>query len=220
MVERLQAYLAARLLKDLMPDLAERKIAGAERDMLAEPRILRRLTMTLTSLHLSSLEPLLAFAADLDLADPKTAEGALNAKYPFDGEFVRGIAAAMRAGVANGTLCDQGGGRLRYSRVFKATGETSSLSADAVLMSAPGPLHKHPNGEIDLCFAEDGSPKFDGRSPGWVGLRSWLATRADRHWRHHAHPLSAARRRDRVPPTLTACAGEREEPRLGSRGSL
>ena len=35
-------------------------------------------------------------------------------------------------------------------------------------MTAPGPMHVHPQGEIDLCFAEDGEPTFDGQPPGWV----------------------------------------------------
>ena len=35
-------------------------------------------------------------------------------------------------------------------------------------MSAPGPGHTHPNGEIDLCFAVDGAPTFDGHPPGWT----------------------------------------------------
>ena len=38
-------------------------------------------------------------------------------------------------------------------------------------MSSPGPMHAHPNGEIDLCFALDGEPTFDGHPPGWVVFR-------------------------------------------------
>jgi hypothetical protein len=35
-------------------------------------------------------------------------------------------------------------------------------------MAKPGPGHTHPNGEIDLCFAVSGAPRFDGNAPGWT----------------------------------------------------
>ena len=42
-------------------------------------------------------------------------------------------------------------------------------------MNGPGLAHTHPNGEIDLCFAMDGDPRFDGHPEGWVvyGPGSW-----------------------------------------------
>ena len=54
------------------------------------------------------------------------------------------------------------------SRVFKASEDTHGLGVDAVHMSSPGPGHLHPSGEVDLCFALDGSPTFDGNPPGWT----------------------------------------------------
>jgi hypothetical protein len=35
-------------------------------------------------------------------------------------------------------------------------------------MSGVGPGHTHGNGEIDLCLAVGGTPRFDGHGPGWV----------------------------------------------------
>lgn len=114
------------------------------------------------------LAPLLDFAAGLDLSNSAAARTALNQKFPLDGAFLRELRAAMEAGVAAGSLCQQGAAPVRWSRMFKATLESRGFSADAVLMSAPGPRHRHPNGEVDLCFALDGTPAFDGNPPGWT----------------------------------------------------
>lgn len=114
------------------------------------------------------LKPLLDFCRTLDLADPAIACAALEAEFPFEGEYVQGIAAAMRAGVAAGTMCHKGEDPVRFSRVLKPSEDSHGFSADAVLMSAPGPRHRHPQGEIDLCFVEDGAPTFDGNPPGWT----------------------------------------------------
>lgn len=116
----------------------------------------------------ASLRPLLEFASKLDLRDPKAAREELERHFPVRGEYVAELGDAMREGVAQGRLCHLGQPPVQYSRLFKATSESQNLSADAVLMSAPGPRHTHPNGEIDLCFAESGEPRFDGHPQGWV----------------------------------------------------
>lgn len=120
------------------------------------------------SLDPAELAPLLAFAAQLDLRDAAGARAALQRLFPPDGVFVRGILEHLEAGVIAGTICQRGAPPVRWSRVFKATPESQNFSADAVLMSAPGPRHRHPNGEVDLCFALDGAPAFDGHPPGWT----------------------------------------------------
>lgn len=120
------------------------------------------------TLDSSGLAPLLAFAAGLDFSDPQNARARLEAEYPLDGAFLRELRVAMEAGVAAGTLCQNGEAPVRWSRMFKLGDATHGFSADAVLMSAPGPRHRHPNGEVDLCFALDGDPRFDGNPPGWT----------------------------------------------------
>ena len=55
-------------------------------------------------------------------------------------------------------------------RVAKAGPETGGFSIDAVHMTGPGPLHRHPMGEIDWCVPLEGAPTFDGRGAGWVVL--------------------------------------------------
>jgi len=116
----------------------------------------------------AGLAPLLTFVAGLDLRDPAAARAALQRAFPPDGAFVRGVLEHMEAGVIAGTLCHRGEAPVKWSRVFKAAPESRNFAADAVLMSAPGPRHRHPNGEVDLCFAIDGAPTFDGHPPGWT----------------------------------------------------
>ncbi len=123
---------------------------------------------TPSSLDAAGLQPLLRFAAILDLGDRAAALEALEAEFPFAGAWVQGLGALMKAGVEGGSLCDRGELPVRFSRVFKAGEASEGFSADAVLMTGPGPRHEHPAGEIDLCFALDGAPRFDGHAAGWV----------------------------------------------------
>jgi len=116
----------------------------------------------------ASLSPLLKHVATLDLSDPAAATASLGTHFPADGPFITGVAALMRAGVSDGSLCNRGGGSVRFSRVFRCDEDSFGFSADAVLMNGPGPLHRHPLGEIDLCFTESGEPSFDGKPAGWV----------------------------------------------------
>jgi hypothetical protein len=56
-------------------------------------------------------------------------------------------------------------GGVRFGRVAK---ELCGFSVDCVFMNSPGPRHRHPDGEIDLCFATKGASRFDGQPEGWV----------------------------------------------------
>jgi hypothetical protein len=114
------------------------------------------------------LAPLLTFVAGLNLQDPAAARAALQSAFPVAGAFITALFEHLEAGVIAGTVCHRGEAPVKWSRVFKATPESHNLAADAVLMSAPGPRHRHPNGEIDLCFIIDGAPTFDGNPPGWT----------------------------------------------------
>lgn len=121
-----------------------------------------------TDLSPSSLAPLLKHVAALDLSDPASVGASLREHFPPEGPFITSLAALMRAGVSDGSLCNRGAGAVRFSRVFKYGENSFGFSADAVLMDGPGPLHRHPLGEVDLCLAEGGDPSFDGQPPGWV----------------------------------------------------
>lgn len=113
---------------------------------------------------LARLEPLVTILRGLDLEDEVTVE-TLRSAAPADGPLVAGIREAAFAAVDSDWLLPREGGGIRFGRVAK---DLHGFSVDAVLMSSPGPRHRHPDGEIDLCFARSGNPTFDGHPPGWV----------------------------------------------------
>jgi hypothetical protein len=104
----------------------------------------------------------------IDTSDPKRAESALNAALPTAGPEALSIKQRLHSLVKEGVLASRGELPVRYGRVAKAGPATAGYSIDVVHMTGPGPLHRHPKGEIDLCFALSGAPTFDGRAPGWV----------------------------------------------------
>jgi hypothetical protein len=114
------------------------------------------------------MEPLLTLCRNLDFHDPEEAEAWLAEAFPADGPAMQAVFELCARGVKEGWLCNRGEGGVRYSRVAKPSGPEQTCSLDAVLLSGPGPGHRHPRGEVDLCFAWEGEPSFDGRPPGWV----------------------------------------------------
>ena len=114
------------------------------------------------------LRDLVEFAQGLDLSDPEAACASLEGRFPFSGERITGLGAALCDAKEAGEICQHGTDDLRYSRLFKASEDSRDMSADAVWMRVAGPHHTHPQGEIDLCFVTDGAPLFDGRPPGWT----------------------------------------------------
>ena len=116
----------------------------------------------------TALEPVLAVVKGID---PSAADAAarLEDAFPIGGDAMQTLAALVRDGVSAGWLCEREANGVKFSRVAKAEHPaTAPLSIDAVHMNGPGPGHTHPNGEIDLCFAVSGTPRFDGHPPGWV----------------------------------------------------
>lgn len=116
---------------------------------------------------LEALAPVLTELKKVDPAAPGAAAG-LNAALPLSSPTMRRVEALVAAGVREGWLCPREGGGLRYGRAAKATPATEDFSIDTVDMTAAGPGHLHPSGEIDLCFALEGTPTFDGNPPGWT----------------------------------------------------
>lgn len=112
--------------------------------------------------------PLLEAVSRLDLADPEAARGCLAQEFPLHGPAMVALYSALDGALAEGTICNRGAPPVRYSRVCKAGEDTHGVSADVVLMGGPGPRHRHPRGEVDLCFALAGDPRFDGQPEGWV----------------------------------------------------
>jgi hypothetical protein len=118
-------------------------------------------------LFLARLSPVLAFARSLDVNDPSAAKAALDVAFPMDGDAMVELRALVRRGVEERWLAEREAGGVRFSRPRKAQ-DAGDVSVDVVHMDRPGPGHTHPNGEIDLCFAVSGEPRFDGAPEGWT----------------------------------------------------
>lgn len=111
------------------------------------------------------LAPLAQALAGVDLSDPAAARSEVESRAPFAGELIQRVREAAFHGAQEGWLLPRAAGEIKFGRVVK---DLEGFSVDAVWMSGPGPRHRHPQGEIDLCFAEDGDPRFDGSAEGWV----------------------------------------------------
>jgi len=112
--------------------------------------------------------PLLEAARGIELTDPRAAEAELTRRLDPDGEAAAALNTRLLELLEGGKIATRGELPVRYGRVCKASEETGGFSIDVVHMTAPGPRHRHPQGEIDYCLALSGEPTFDGRAPGWV----------------------------------------------------
>jgi hypothetical protein len=101
-------------------------------------------------------------AVDVDAAD---ASAQAERAAAFGGPLVAAVREAALASLASDWLLPKSNAGIRFGRVAK---DLHGFSVDAVLMDVPGPRHRHPNGELDLCFVTKGEPKFDGKPAGWV----------------------------------------------------
>lgn len=119
---------------------------------------------------LDVFRPLVEAARDLDLSDPAAAELALERRLDPASRDARAVNDRLLRLLEEGRIADRGEAPVRWSRVAKPGAETDGFSIDVVHMSAPGPRHRHPAGEVDYCIGLEGRPTFDGRPPGWVVL--------------------------------------------------
>ncbi|HEX5051790.1 MAG TPA: DUF4863 family protein [Planctomycetota bacterium] len=110
------------------------------------------------------LRPLATALRAVDVDGPDGAARA-EAVAPFDGAVVASVRQAALASIESPWLLPKAQAGIRFGRVVK---DLEGFSVDAVLMDVPGPRHRHPNGEIDLCMATKGEPTFDGHPAGWV----------------------------------------------------
>ena len=113
------------------------------------------------------VEMLRPLAEALRTIDVDAADAAAQAEKAaaFSGDVIAAIRAAATAHVDSDWLLPKEAGGVRFGRVAK---ELCGFSVDCVFMDSPGPRHRHPNGEIDLCFGVSGSSRFDGHPEGWV----------------------------------------------------
>lgn len=117
---------------------------------------------------LALLDAPMAAVRGTDPSDPDAARAALTTAFPHDGEAGARLRDALIAAVRAGTICDRGEEPLRWSRLARSDATPHDLSVDVVWMTGAGPRHRHPNGELNLCYVVDGDPCFDGQPEGWV----------------------------------------------------
>jgi hypothetical protein len=115
----------------------------------------------------AALAPFARLVAEGGLADPEALQARLNAEHPVSGlGHVRALLLGARD---EGWLTPKvASPTLTYGRVVRPTDELARCSIDAVDMSGAGAEHVHPNGEVSLCFATEGDPRFMGFPEGWV----------------------------------------------------
>lgn len=110
----------------------------------------------------------LAAIDGLDITDGEQARAELERRYAGRGTPALALRDALVEAVRDGVICDRGNDAIRYSRLAKASVSTRDHSIDFVWMTGPGINHRHPKGEVNLCFAVEGEPRFDGHGEGWV----------------------------------------------------
>lgn len=112
--------------------------------------------------------PLLEAAQGLDLSSPAAARAELARRFDPAGPGAVALNAALKALLESGQIATRGALPVKFGRVAKAGEATLGFSIDVVHMTGPGPLHRHPNGEVNWCVELEGQPTFDGHAPGWV----------------------------------------------------
>jgi hypothetical protein len=90
----------------------------------------------------------------------------LDETFPPGGGAIGAIRAACEDAIAEGWMCAQEYGGIKFGRVIK---DLDGFSVDVVHMDdVVGPHHSHPKGEVDLVMPVEGDAKFDGNGKGWV----------------------------------------------------
>jgi hypothetical protein len=117
---------------------------------------------------LDTFRPLLEAAQGLDLTKPAEARAALHKRLDPSSARAATLRTSLLRLYEEGKIAQNGALPVRWGRAAKATPETLDQSIDVVVMNGPGPLHRHPLGEVNYCIALEGSPRFDGQEPGWV----------------------------------------------------
>jgi len=115
-----------------------------------------------------ALGPMTRRVAELDLSDPDVARQ-LEAAFPHVG-LTELRALLVRANEEGVLTPKRAAPTLTFGRIARPSEATANLSIDAVDIQGVGAEHTHPRGEVSLCFALEGSPRFDGHPEGWVVL--------------------------------------------------
>ena len=116
----------------------------------------------------AALQPIIAHLSLANVNNHADLQQEMNQLFPMNSSAIIRIKSLVDEGLSSGWLCPREANGIRFGRVCKSSDESSGFVVDAVDMDKPGPGHTHPEGEIDLCFALEGTPLFDGNPPGWT----------------------------------------------------
>ncbi len=119
---------------------------------------------------LTLLDAPMGHAAAVDLSDASAARAELERRYPMAGPEAVDLRKALMAAFADGVICNKGKDPVRFSRLAKPGDTPHDMSVDFVWMTGGGINHRHPKGEVNICFAVEGDAKFDGQPEGWVAF--------------------------------------------------
>ncbi len=117
---------------------------------------------------LEALQPVLKYLKELDVHNPLAAKQLLNQTFSPTSAVFKKLRKLFLQGVEEKWLCNQSRGGTSFSRISKPSESSHHFSIDAVRMSGPGVWHRHTNGEINLCFANNPDARFDENPEGWV----------------------------------------------------
>lgn len=114
-----------------------------------------------------ALAPIAREVGSLDLSDPAAAQRHLSGRFPMSelGAVRELLLATNAAGLLTPRRATE---TLTFGRVSKPAPELGDCSIDAVDMAGQGAPHTHPNGEVSLCFAVEGDPRFMNEPEGFV----------------------------------------------------
>jgi hypothetical protein len=116
-----------------------------------------------------ALAPVFAALRGAEPNDGPALAERLARELPLSSRKINAVYDAAKTGLAEGWLCDREAGGVKFSRPVKPSEASAGYSVDAVVMDrVAGPRHTHTNGEINLCFTQEGDAKFCGHGEGWV----------------------------------------------------
>jgi hypothetical protein len=110
-------------------------------------------------------KPILQFLSGKEISPTLNTE--LAHAFPKDSTQLQTIESLCKKALAENRIKMRGTPELRFGRLLKPT-EVCPISIDIVDMNCKGPGHTHPLGEIDLCFPQDSSAEFDGKTDTWI----------------------------------------------------
>ncbi|CAA6603457.1 conserved hypothetical protein [Rhodospirillaceae bacterium LM-1] len=114
--------------------------------------------------HMASIS-----AAIADMPVGKDMEAFLNEKYPASSPIFADIESLCRQAIAEGWMCKEGRGDVRWGRVSEPSPKLHDFSVDVVSMAHDyGPHHSHPMGEIVLTMPQTPAARFDSCDAGWL----------------------------------------------------